>query len=47
MSSPKVSNCCGAVAQHDMQEEACLCSACGEYCEYVEEEEFLDDESIN
>lgn len=38
MKPHKVSDCCGASPKNDIEEEICLCSECGEHCEYVEEE---------
>ena len=35
----KVSNCCGASPRNDIEEEMGLCSACGEYCDYEDDNE--------
>ena len=40
-----VSNCCGASPRNEFEEEGCICSSCGDHCEYIEEEEEQDDVS--
>lgn len=45
----KVSNCCGSPPKSNGDantEDYGICASCGDYCEYVEEEELEEDEEI-
>lgn len=35
----KISDCCDASPRNDIEEEMCLCSDCGDHCEYIEYEQ--------
>ena len=35
------SNCCGASPRNEFEEEAGICSDCGEHCNYEEEEDYV------
>ena len=37
-----VSNCCGASPRNEFEEEAGICSACGDHCDYEAEQEVSD-----
>ena len=40
----KVSDCCGARARAEGQEDMGLCSRCRDHCEYVDEDEEADED---